>query len=131
MGAEPVGVPRGPLLLLGDGLWAGRFGVLPTDRACGGWDFGHCETGEAARYVCYCVESGAVIYGRELTSRLRGAGTAREYEMVQSVSRVVTLPDDESWEEVDLVETSEWERIQAVETSEAQVQKSYAAVLRA
>ena len=58
-------------------------------------------------------------------------GTAREYEMVQSVSRVVTLPDEESWEEVDLVETSEWERIQAAETSEAQVQKSYAAVLRA
>ena len=51
--------------------------------------------------------------------------------MVQSVSRVVTLPDEESWEEVDLVETSEWERIQAAETSEAQVQKSYAAVLRA
>ena len=24
VGAEPVGLPRGPVLLLGDGLWAGR-----------------------------------------------------------------------------------------------------------
>ena len=73
VGAEPVGVPRGPVLLLGDGLWAGRFGVLPADWAGGGWDYGYCETGEAARYVMsrFVTWSEPPIWRAWLTARSR------------------------------------------------------------
>ena len=54
-------------------------------------------------------------------------GTAREYEMVRSVTRVMALPEDDHWVEVELDE-GEWERI---EPAESKLQQSYAAVLRA
>ena len=87
------------------------------------------------RGMCACVESVAVGPDSALTLRLCGAGTAREYEMVQSVGRVLALADDDQW---DLVEAGdggdgEWETIAESGSKEKDhgMQKTYAAVLQA
>ncbi|RPD61810.1 hypothetical protein L226DRAFT_534004 [Lentinus tigrinus ALCF2SS1-7] len=62
-------------------------------------------------------------------------GTAREYEMVQSVSRVITFGDDDRDQWVDVggdvpVADAEWEAVEGGNEAKVPLQKSYAAALR-